>query len=363
MSNQKTLAPVLLAHQAQTAALELIDAGHVPGLVLAVARGSGPVETLVLGADAAGRALEADTLFPVASITKLATALAVLRLIDSNRLGLDDELAHVVPGAAAAQPGVTIRTLLCHTSGLPLDVPTSAAPYAEGLDWGKLREACLHTALDEPPWNRVQYSNVGYGLLALVVEEVTGQEFAAALRQLVLEPLGVEAYLGAEPPRSPALLADARGAHAGTPLEPFNSRFYRSLALPWAGLVTTAAGALALVRAFAGYPGDFLTPALRDEAISDQTRGLGGGFIPPLRWSPCPWGLGPEVRGAKQPHWVPAATPASFGHSGQSGALAWFEPATGVAWALLGTRTADGGWLLRRSGTVSAALLAAGAGR
>jgi CubicO group peptidase (beta-lactamase class C family) len=287
------------------AAEALVRAGHAPGLIVAAGHG-GASDCLALGADAEGRALAPDTLFPVASVTKLATALAALRLIDQEALGLDDELAAHLPDASAARPGVTLRTLLCHTSGLPLDVAPRAAPYAAGLDWPHLAQACLATAPEAAPWTRVQYSNVGYGLLALVVERITGQGFAAALRALALGPLGVEGYLGEEPPRPPAVLADVRGQQRGTPLEPFNSPFWRSLALPWAGLVTTPAGAL-----------------------------------------------------EKAPHWVPpAAGPASFGHSGASGSLAWADPASGVAWVILGARTADNGWLLRRSGDVSAAILA-----
>ncbi|HWQ11445.1 MAG TPA: serine hydrolase domain-containing protein [Roseiflexaceae bacterium] len=344
---------------AREAAAELVRAGQVPGLIVA-ARRAGAEDSFAIGVDAQGRALTPDTFFPVASVTKLATALTVLRLIDQGALGLDDELAAHLPAAAASQGGVTLRALLCHTAGLPLDVPQRAAPYAEGLDWPQLGRACMETPLEAAPWTRVQYSNVGYGLLALAAEHATGQGFAAALRSLVLGPLGVEGYLGAEPPRPPAALADVRGAQRGTPLEPFNSRFWRSLALPWAGLVTTAAGVLALLSAFLGAPAGFLTPPLRAAAIADQTGGLGGGFIPPLAWSPCPWGLGPEVRGHKTPHWVPPeAGPASFGHSGASGSLAWADPASGLAWVILGARTADNGWLLRRSGSISATILAA----
>jgi beta-lactamase class C len=340
------------------AAEALVRAGHAPGLIVAAGHG-GASDCLALGADAEGRALAPDTLFPVASVTKLATALAALRLIDQEALGLDDELAAHLPDASAARPGVTLRTLLCHTSGLPLDVAPRAAPYAAGLDWPHLAQACLATAPEAAPWTRVQYSNVGYGLLALVVERITGQGFAAALRALALGPLGVEGYLGEEPPRPPAVLADVRGQQRGTPLEPFNSPFWRSLALPWAGLVTTPAGALALLGAFLDAGPGLLSPSLRAAAIADQTGGLSGGFIEPLAWSPCPWGLGPEVRGEKAPHWVPpAAGPASFGHSGASGSLAWADPASGVAWVILGARTADNGWLLRRSGDVSAAILA-----
>ena len=281
----------------------------------------------------------------MASITKLATALAVLRLA-AQGLDLDEPLTRALPDAAAGRPGVTVRTLLSHTAGLPGDVAPVAAPYAPGLDWPFLARACLATPLVEPPGTQVRYSNVGPGLLAILVERLTGQPFGAALMNLVLTPLGIEGYLGDEPPRPPARVSGGLGEHAGTALEPYNSPFWRSLALPWAGLVTTAAGALRLVQGFAGAGPDFLPADLLAEATSDQTGGLRGGFWPPLRWTSCPWGLGPELRGVKTPHWTPAAaSPGSFGHVGASGALAWCDPAADVTWVILGTRTFETWWM------------------
>jgi beta-lactamase class C len=346
-----------LSNTMHRAVVEVMSAGHVPGIVVAVARGDGPVEYLALGVDALGRPLGHDSIFPVASITKLATALVVLRLIENGALALDDQLSDHLP--VVAQGDVTIRRLLCHTGGLPLDISEQTTPYTPGLDWPRLRVACLETPLEAPPGTRVQYSNVGYGLLAAVVEQRTSQPFAAALRELVLDPLSVEGYLGVEPPRPPAALADVRSTHRGGTLEPFNSAFWRSLALPWAGLLTTADGALRLVRAFGGYPSNFLRPETRAEATRSQTGDLAGGFVAPMLWSPCPWGLGPELRGAKAPHWAPTQAGAnSFGHSGASGCLAWAAPTAGVAWASLGARTADSGWLLRRAPAIGAAILA-----
>lgn len=349
----------MISQNVRNAVEEVLRVAQVPGMVLAVARDAQPAEVLAIGDDALGHPLARDTLFPVASITKLATALAVLRLADQGALTLDDQLSEHLPEAVAAQHGVTIRALLCHTGGLPIDVADALASYAPGLDWPKLCIACLETPLETPPGTRVQYDNVGYGLLAAVVEWRTNRGFAAALRDLVLDPLGIEGYLGAEPPRAMATLADVRGRHRGGELEPFNSPFWRSLALPWAGLLTTAEGALALVRAFQGHPADFLRPATRAEATHNQTGDLAGGFVKPLYWSPCPWGLGPDLRGDKTPHWAPPdAGPDSFGHSGASGCLAWAAPAVGVAWALLGARTADSGWLLRRAPAIGAAIVA-----
>lgn len=322
-----------------------LDRWAVPGAVVAVARGGAAPAFLVVGTDAAGRPLAAEALFPVASISKLGVALAVLRLAADGALALDDPLGRHLPDAAAARPGVTLRTILAHTAGLPNDLAPGAAPYASGLDWPILARACLATAPEIAPGTEVRYSNVGPGLLAVVVERLTGRPFAVALADLVLAPLGIDGHLGVEPPRAPAAIGGRLGDHAGTALEPFNSPFWRSLAFPWGGLVTTAAGALALVEAFAGRPAGFLPPALCAEAVRDQTGGLAGGLIAPHRWPRCPWGLGVELRGDKRPHWTPrTAAPDSFGHVGASGALAWFDPRADTAWAILGARTFEKWW-------------------
>jgi beta-lactamase class C len=352
---QAALQPVLAATS---------QSARVPGFILAYARRDGPAQHLVHGEDGLGQPLAEDSLIPIASITKLATALVVLRLVDQQALRLDDPLAVHLPDAAAASAGPTLRDLLCHVGGLPLNLAPEAAPYDESLTWEKIARACLAEPVERPPRTRVQYSNVDYTLLTLAIERVTGEPFGALLERLVLSPLGVEAYLGSEPPRRPARLTDVRGPQVGTPLEVFNSRFWQALGLPYGGLVSTAGGALKLVRAYLGQPPDFLRSATRTEAIRNQTDTLGGGQFEPLIWDPCPWGLGPELRGRKRPHWAPTnASPLSFGHAGASGCLAWADPRADVAWVLLGTRVAQSGWLLRGGAAIGAALLDALAGR
>jgi len=337
---------------------EILRTSQVPGIVIALTKEDGPVEHLVLGTDGQARPLQAETLFPVASITKLATALAILRLAAGGNLALDDPLENHLPDAAAVHKGVTLRTLLSHTSGLPGDLAAELAPYTPHLDWPTLARACLATPLAHAPRTRVTYSNVGFGLLAIVVERVTGHPYSTALTELVLVPLGIEGYLGLEPPRAPAWVVGELGEHAETPLSSYNSVFWRRLALPWGGLVTTAAGALGLVRVFAGTPTDFLPSPLLAEATRDQTDGLGGGLVNGvLEWPHCPWGLGVELRGDKVPHFSPAeASPTSFGHAGASGCLAWCDPTVKVAWTMLSCRTFESWW--QRWAAIGAAFLA-----
>lgn len=335
-----------------------MDTFGVPGISVLVAKGNGPPESLVRGTDAAGTPLRADSLTPVASITKLATALSVLRLADRGALALDEPLSAYLPDAAISATGATPRELLCHLSGLPVDVPNADAHYSARLTWPIIARACRETAPIRPRDTRVQYSNVGYGVLAALVERVTGEAFSAALSSLVLRPLGVEGYLGVEPPRPPARLADVRGPSAGTPIEWFNSPFWRTLALPWGALVTTIDGAFRLLQAFRGQPEGFLLPTTRLDATFNQTEDLAGGFVPPLVWPRCPWGLGPELRDRKRPHWTPpTASPDSYGHSGATGCVVWTDPSRDVTWAIVGTRTADNGWLVHRAPAIGAAIL------
>src|SRR3954462_13011225 len=184
----------LISRNVRNVVEEVLRAAQVPGIVLAVARGQAPADILALGDDALGRPLARDTLFPVASITKLATALAVLRLFEQGGLTLDDQLSEHLPEALAAQHGVTIRALLCHTGGLPIDVADALAPYAPGLDWPPVCAACLEAPLETPPGSRVQYANLGGGLLGAVIEWRTNRGCGDALRDLVLSPLGIEGY-------------------------------------------------------------------------------------------------------------------------------------------------------------------------
>jgi beta-lactamase class C len=106
--------------------------------------------------------------------------------------------------------------------------------------------------------------------------------------------------------------------------------------------VVTAAGALALVHAFGEIHVDFLAAGTRAAATSDQTGGLGGGFSS-VRYEHCPWGLGPELRGDKNPHWAPTdASPESFGHYGATGCLVWADPWSNLAWAILSSHLLEG---------------------
>ncbi|HSH78064.1 MAG TPA: serine hydrolase domain-containing protein [Herpetosiphonaceae bacterium] len=327
----------------------------VRGVVVAVQWEGRQPERLIVGTDGAGNPLAEDALFPVASLTKLATALAVLRLADRGALALDDELARHLPDAAAARPGVTIRRLLTHTAGLPESYPEEPDIYKIGLTWPAIAGACLRSPLAESPGARVLYSGVGYSLLAVVVERLADQPFPRALADLVLTPLNVEAYLGVEPPRAPAQIDVDNILFAGTELEFYNSPFFRGLGEPASGLLTTTDGVLALIGAN-GNP-TYLSDDTRREATRNHVGSLGGGVPGWFELPVCPWALGPALQGTFP--WAPAnASAASYGHTGASGCIVWHDPAARISWAILGTQVAETGWCDESFPRIGAAILA-----
>lgn len=351
----------------------------IPGAVLGVSTAEGTTTIVTLGTDSNGAPVAADSLFPLNSATKLATGLLILRLLDEQKLELNAPLGFYLPEARAAQtPGVTIRSLLNHTSGLTLEPPhdLSQPPgslvYREGIRWpGEMAEACLAMEPAQPPGSGVRYSNTGYGLLGIVAERVGGAPFAELIRQRVLAPLNIDGIFGSLPHRPPMVVGvwDMPSPYLGTSLEPFNCPTWHQIGAPWTGLSVTVTGLLALVRAYLD-GGGLLRRETAQMARSNQTRGLAGGYTTKepflgrywsksIAWDPCPWGLGVEVQGGKKPHWAPARLPNSFGQIGSSGSLGWCDPESGVVWALLGARSTDSGWLVFHGSRIASAAFAA----
>src|SRR5215211_4930014 len=143
---------------------ELLRRPAIPGAVIAVARNGHPIEHLVVGTDARGQPLTSDSLFPVASITKLATALSVLRLVDRGVLHYEDRLDAYLPESAAARAGVTLRMLFTHTGGLQ-GMENYDTPLPPAAAWAALTEVALHAAPEVLPGTRLSYSDIDYVLL------------------------------------------------------------------------------------------------------------------------------------------------------------------------------------------------------
>ncbi len=172
------------------------------GAVWSEVRDDGAVSTGAAGlANAASKAaMRADNKVQVGSLAKVGLALGVLRLVTENKLALDTPLAQVLPelkldNAWNGSDPVRIRHLLDHTSGLDnvrfwqafSSKAAADTPLAEAFHGsGKLLR------VRDRPGSRYAYSNMGYGILGMVIEKVTGQPYERYLDAQVLEPLGMQ---------------------------------------------------------------------------------------------------------------------------------------------------------------------------
>lgn len=115
-------------------------------------------------------AMTGDTVFAIGSISKSFTAAAVMTLVADGRLSLDDRAGDVVGGLAGPVADATIEQLLTHTSGLVGD----AGPDHQPLGRDEAIAAISALPHEFAPGTDFAYTNAGYTLLALVVDEVTG---------------------------------------------------------------------------------------------------------------------------------------------------------------------------------------------
>ena len=190
----------------------------------------------------------------------------------------------------AGPPGSTVRHLLAHASGYGFDGPT---PITR-------------------PGRRRIYSNTGIEVLAGHVEAAAGVPFATYLTEAVLAPLGMSSSVLRGSP-----------AHQLRSCVDDLARFVTELFAP-----------------------TLVAPATLADATSVQFPGLAGKLPDVGTFDPLDWGLGFELRDAKQPHWTGTTnSPATYGHFGGSGCFLWVDPVAGRALVTLTDRD-FGPWAL-----------------
>ena len=204
--------------------------------------------------------------FPLASITKLFTAMAALVAHEEETLPLDEPIT---------AEEATAADLLAHSAGIAPDEPTPMTL----------------------PRTRRIYSTAAYDLLAHHIGTRAAIDFPDYLTEAVVEPLG--------------LTATRLDGSAGAGINASVDDLLR-LAAAWSTPVLIDESTLARAT----------TPHLPD--LPGVLPGFG-------RQDPNPWGLGPEIRGHKDPHWTsPHNAEATFGHFGQTGTMLWIDPVAGI---------------------------------
>jgi CubicO group peptidase (beta-lactamase class C family) len=310
------------------------------------------------------QAISATSLFHLASIGKPITALAVVLLVEQGRLALDDPVASILPSFVGhGRDTITVRQLLTHTSGLPQDPDLTNMP--PDADTATELQSYLGARLDVPVGSKVEYSNVGYGLLGLVVEAIAQQPFAAFLREQIFGPVGMS-HASIAPSESlyPQIVHVGGTPEPGSRYERFNSAHARRRTHPAGSVVGTARDVAQFLQLFLdrGMAGGrrVLAPATAQLMATNQTAGLRGGIEGFMTWDDCAWGLGFELHGTKKPHYMgELSSPETFGHSGVAGTFAWADPARQLAVVMLGNRLLHNRWNESRWSRFSTAVAAA----
>jgi CubicO group peptidase (beta-lactamase class C family) len=299
----------------------LVRRYQVPGAQLAVYL-DGETTEAVAGVEEYGtsRPVTPDSKFPTASITKAFTATMVMVLVADGDLELDLPLGEYLPelGREDAEVGgqVTLRHVLSHTSGLPDIVGTEATSLRRYV-----LDNCHISDFVLTPGSGLSYSNLGYGLAGLAVEEVTGMTWWQAIEYVLLKPLGLRTSFVVSPDRPYLGVTGHSVSRKHSSVRPVAPTLLLAEA-PIGGLAASAGELLAFGRAHLDGASKLLDmPTLRQmrHAVVDaEPFGLADG-----------WGLGLALFRGQHTEW--------WGHDGGSDGICCnfrFNPETGCVIAL-----------------------------
>jgi CubicO group peptidase (beta-lactamase class C family) len=181
---------VALASAEKTIVAELAKGG-APGAAVAVVVGDKVVWAKGFGVanTETGAPVTPDTLFQIGSVTKTFTAAALVSASTQGVVALDRPVGTYVSGLTACVGAPTLSQLLSHTGGL-IDEPAEFGPHGEeGL--GAYQRAWTSEYCMLPPGRAFSYSNSGYALAGLALQEAEKKPFADVMRARVLDPLGM----------------------------------------------------------------------------------------------------------------------------------------------------------------------------
>lgn len=205
-----------------------IEAGRIPGAVVVTGDAHGISYEKAFGLRVAGQHPEPmtiDTVFDLASLTKvIATATAIMQLVEEGQLQLDAPAARYWPAFAAnGKQQVTVRELLAHTSGLRPGLPVLPAAATPA---SVLRDVAAER-LQAEPGTRVIYSDLNFVVLGEIVQRITRRSLARYCQTYLFDPLGM-ADTGFLPDnehalRSAATTADREGMRRGRVHDPLSS--------------------------------------------------------------------------------------------------------------------------------------------
>jgi len=163
---------------------------HIPGMSVAILRGDSILLAHGYGFTNVEHHTPAtdSTVYSVGSLTKPLTSVAIVLLSQQGKLKLDDPITKYLPAGKKVWPGVTIRHLLTHTSGVPQD---TTLDYTRDYTEAELVRSAARPPLQFTPGEMESYSSTGYSLLGVIIHRVTGRFWGDFIHDQIFRPLGM----------------------------------------------------------------------------------------------------------------------------------------------------------------------------
>jgi CubicO group peptidase (beta-lactamase class C family) len=319
---------------------QAVAAGEYAGAAVGIAVAGRDVLELFAGEAAPGSRASAESVWPLASISKCFTAALVMRLVDRGELSLETRVVDVIPRFRGdGCEDVRMRHLLGHTSGLRYESPRLEELLVAQAPLAMILEEAISAPPLFPAGTRFGYSDDAYLLAGTVAEIVSGSPYAELVQSFVIDEMGLGATWVTPPLAVRDRIARVRGVLAeGTDGAMYNSAYGLSLAHPAFGVVSSLRDMLRFAAHFA--PGG---PRIhRDTSVAMLTTPQPElrGFHP--LWPelgqdvPLGWGLTFEVQTDAVPGTLSnLASVGSFGHPGASGCRIVVDPATATTVVVL----------------------------
>ncbi len=182
------------ADELTTTITDLLDEYRVPGAVVAVIRDGDVLYSEAFGVTdvEAETPVTTETLFPIGSVSKSFTALAVAQLVEAGQLDFDVPISEYVPELTLSDPEaldqITLRMLLSHTAGL---TPGTLPQFGQYPDRAAVIDDLENVPLQSEPGTAYAYSNRGYILAGYIIGQITELTWEAYVQANILNPLGM----------------------------------------------------------------------------------------------------------------------------------------------------------------------------
>ncbi|MCC6511371.1 MAG: beta-lactamase family protein [Pirellulaceae bacterium] len=272
-----------------------------------------------------------DSAFLLGSISKPMAIAAVMRLFDQRAFALEDLASKYLPEfKGEGRELVTIKHLMTHVSGLPDQLPENAQLRRSHATLEEFAKAAMRTPLHFSPGTKYEYSSMAILLATEIARRISGKSILELVQANVVEPLGMDhsalgyGRLTAQQTIAVQTEKAAPEAGGGDPTAKawdWSSPYWRQLGAPWGGMHASAPDVHRFLEAFINPPPGFLSPQTVQLMLQNHNTSLrvprGLGFaLGPLSISPT-------------------VTAETFGHSGSTGTLAWWDQPRGRSLVIL----------------------------